>query len=169
MAKRLGTTVLVLLSMIGMPSTDGNAQQKCENGIIDPGKNGVDVVIYKLCPEKLTVGFERSDVIEEISCKPNGIVELWFPAADEKCNGRTPPNGTRTYELLEPLKGFDRVTGTPVKQLLTCEADAMNTATIVIPDARKAILETRKGDTKYEQVTRRFVSQCETRSGAPQK
>ena len=166
---RLRTTVLVLLITIGMPPTDGNAQQECENGILDPGKDGVDVVIYRLCPAKLTVGFEQSDVIEEISCKPHGVIEAWFPAADEKCSGRTPPTGTRTYELSEPLNAFDRVTAMPVKQLLTCEADAMNTATIVIPDAKKAILETRKGDTKYERVTRRFIFQCETQSGAPQK
>lgn len=137
-----------------------NAQLKCESGVLDAGDNGRNVLVYELCWKRLTVGFESSDVVEEISCRPNGDIELWLLADGSRCEGRSASARDEVYELWEPLRGVGRTTESPVRQLLTCHIGVLNRATIVVPDARDAILETRTGDTKYERMTRQFISQC---------
>jgi hypothetical protein len=132
----------------------------CKSGILDAGTDGMNVLVYELCPERMTVGFRSSDVIEEMSCGPNGEVRLWLRASDDRCEGRPASDHDRAHELQEPLRGVGRATAAPVRQLLTCHGDSMNRATIVVPEARDAILETRTGDTTYEQLSRRFISQC---------
>lgn len=145
-----------------IPSTSGDARQECEKGVIDPGKDGTDVVVYTLCPEKLDVGFDRSELIETLKCKPNGVIEVNFGTDADKCAGRTPSQGEKTYELLEPLKEFGRVSAAAVRQVLTCRADGLRNAEITIPDAKSALLETRTGATKYEQVSKKFIAQCKS-------
>ncbi|MDP1961039.1 MAG: hypothetical protein Q8K93_02435 [Reyranella sp.] len=132
----------------------------CEGGILDAGTDGMNVLVYELCPERLTVGFRSSDVIEEISCGPDGEIRLWLRAANDRCEGRPESDHGRDYELLEPLRGVGRAAADAVRQLLTCRGGTINRATIVVPEARDAILETRIGDTTYEQLSRRFISQC---------
>lgn len=132
----------------------------CGGGILDAGTDGMNVLVYELCPERLTVGFQSSDVIEEMSCAPDGEIRLWLRAANDRCEGRPESDHDQAYELLEPLRGVGRATAVPVRQLLTCRGGTMNRATIVVPEARDAILETRAGDTTYEQLSRWFISQC---------
>jgi len=69
------------------------------------------------------------------------------------------PGTSQVYDLLEPLRGVGGTSSAPVAKRLTCGGTASR-ATIVVPDARAALLATRTGDTIYEQVTRRFISQC---------
>lgn len=133
---------------------------ECERGILDVGQGGMNVLVYELCAERLTVGFRSSDVIEEISCGADGGIRLWMPADDDRCAAHPPTDPEQVYALLEPLRGVGRVTSAPVRKELTCRSGTMNRASIVVPDARDALLETRSGDTTYEQVTRRFISQC---------
>lgn len=152
-------SALIILSTAPQGSKS-NSQLECESGILDAGQNGMNVLIYELCLGRLTMGFKSSDVIEEISCRPNGDVELWLLTDDDRCEGQSGSNHDPVYELWEPLRGVGRATVAPVRQLLTCRVGMMNRATIVVPDARDAILETRTGDTKYEKLTRRFISQC---------
>lgn len=136
-----------------------NADLECETGVLDAGDNGEGVLVYELCRDRMTVGFESSDVVEEISCRPNGDVQLWLLVDRAKCEGRTPSSDDEVHELWEPLRGVGRVTAAPVRQLLTCRI-VSNRAMIVVPDARDAILETRAGDTEYERLARRFISRC---------
>ena len=150
--------------LIVMPAASqarkSDAQWKCESGVLDAGDNGRNVLVYELCRKRMTVGFESSDVVEEISCRPNGDVQLWLLADGARCEGRTASTDDEVYELWEPLRGVGRATEAPVRQLLTCRTGVSNRASIVVPDARDAILETRTGDTKYERLSRRFISQC---------
>lgn len=146
--------------------SQGNSPGGCEDGILDAGENGMNVLVYQLCPGRLTVGFQSSDVIEEMSCRPDGDIELWFLTGDHRCAGRPASDRDRVHELREPLRGVGRTTAAPVRQLLTCPGGTMNRATIVVPEARDAILETRTGDTTYEQLSRRFVSRCSPRPDA---
>lgn len=132
----------------------------CESGVLDPGEAGLNVLVYRLCPDSLTIGFESSDVLTEISCMPNGDVRLWRLAGNARCDRLPPSDRDQVHELWEPLTGAGRSTAAPVRQLLLCRAGMMNRAAIIVPDARDALLETHTGDTKYEAVTRRLVSAC---------
>lgn len=157
----MGLVASALIVMLTAPQgSKSNSQLECESGILDAGENGIDVLVYELCLERMTVGFRRSDVVEEISCRPNGDIQLWLLADSARCEGQPASSDDQTYELWEPLRGVGRVTAAPVRQLLTCRMRMSNRATIVVPDARDAILETRTGDTKYERLTRQFISQC---------
>ncbi|MDI1284841.1 MAG: hypothetical protein PSV46_10620 [Reyranella sp.] len=141
------------------PGSRASVRCECERGLLDAGQDGMNVLVYELCPEQLTVGFRSSDVIEEISCGPDGEVRLWMSTDDERCEGEPTGGLGQAYDLWEPLRGPGRATAAPVRKLLTCRGQ-MNRATIVVPDARDALLETRPGDTLYEQLTRRFIAQC---------
>lgn len=132
----------------------------CESGVLDPGDAGQNVLVYRLCPERLTIGFASSDVIEEISCMPNGDVRLWLLVGDAACDRLPASDRDQVHELWEPLVSVGRSTAAPVRQLLLCRAGMMNRATIIVPDARDALLETHTGDTEYDAVTRRLVSAC---------
>ncbi|MDP2334516.1 MAG: hypothetical protein Q8M19_27880 [Reyranella sp.] len=153
-----GVLGVALIAMSAQAQAGG-----CEDGILDAGTDGMNVLIYELCPQRLTVGFESSDVIEEMSCAPDGDIRLWLRANNARCDARPASDHDRAYELLEPLRGVGRSTAAPVRQLLTCRGGTMNRATIVVPAARDAILETRTGDTTYEQLSRRFISRCSPR------
>lgn len=138
----------------------------CEGGILDAGTGGMNVLVYEFCPERMTVGFQSSDVIEEMSCGPDGQIRLWLRADNDRCDAWPASEHDLVHELREPLRGVGRATAAPVLQLLTCRGGTMNRATIVVPEARDAILETRTGDTTYEQLSRRFVSRCSPRPDA---
>lgn len=160
----------LLIALVALPTTavqDGKAAVRCEceRGVLDAGQGGMNVLVYELCPERLTVGFRSSDVIEEMSCGPDGDIRLWMSTDDERCAAQPPADPEQVYGLWEPLRGVGRSTAAPVRKLLTCRGGTMNRATIVVPDARDGLLETRTGDTTYEQVTRRFVARC-NRPGA---
>jgi hypothetical protein len=157
----MGVVGSALIVMSTAPQgSKSNGQLDCESGILDAGENGRNVLVYELCLERMTVGFESSDIVEEISCRSNGDIQLWLLADGALCEGRPAASDDQTYEIWEPLRGVGRATAAPVRQLLTCRIGVSNRATIVVPDARDAILETRTGDTKYERLTRQFVSQC---------
>jgi hypothetical protein len=132
----------------------------CESGMLDPGDAGLNVLVYRLCRERLTIGFESSDVIEEISCMPNGNVRLWLLAGNARCASLPDADRDQVHELWEPLRSVGRSTAAPVRQLLLCRAGMMDQATIIVPDARDALLEIHTGDTRYEAVTRRLISAC---------
>jgi len=157
----LGVVASALIVMSTAPQgSKSNSQLECESGILDDGENGINVLVYELCLERMTVGFESSDVVEEISCRANGDIQLWLLADGSRCKGQPVSSDDQVFELWEPLRGVGRATVAPVRQLLTCRIGMSNRATIVVPDARDAILETRTGDTKYERLTRQFISQC---------
>jgi hypothetical protein len=151
-------------ALIGLPAAaEGGSsavRSECEHGVLDAGQGGMNVLVYELCAERLTIGFRSSDVIEELSCGPNNGIRLWVSAGDDRCAAQPPTDPEQVYDLLEPLRGVGRVTTAPLRKQLTCRSGTMNRASIVVPDARAALLETRAGDTTYEQVTRRFISQC---------
>ena len=153
----VGTALVVILT--ASQGSKATSQLECERGILDAGTSGVNVLVYELCLERMTVGFESSDVVEEISCR-NGDVQLWFLADGFRCRGLPASNDDQVYEIWEPLRGVGHATAAPVRQLLTCRIGTLRRSTIIVPDARAAILETRTGDTKYEELTRRFISQC---------
>lgn len=132
----------------------------CESGLLDPGESGMNVLVYELCPQRLTIGFRNSDVIEEISCGPGGEIGLWQVTDDTRCEGMPAAARDRVIELHELLRGVGRASAAPVRKLLTCRVDGMNRATVVVPDAREALLETRPGDTIYERVTRELIAHC---------
>jgi len=132
----------------------------CESGILDAGAGGMNVLVYELCPERLTVGFRGSDVIEEMSCAPDGEIRLWLRVDNDRCDAWPASDHDQVHDLLEPLRGVGRATAAPVRQLLACRGGTMNRATIVVPAARAALLETRTGDTTYEQLSRQFISRC---------
>lgn len=150
---------LIVMSTVSQGSKS-NSQLKCESGVLDAGENGLNVLVYELCLERMTVGFENSEVVEQISCRANGDVQLWLLADGSRCKGQPAFSHDQVYEFWEPLRGIGRATSAPVRQLLTCGIGLTNRATIIVPDARDAILETRTGDTKYERLTRQFISQC---------
>lgn len=133
---------------------------ECERGVLDDGQDGMNVLVYEFCADRLTVGFRSSDVIEEMSCGPVGGIRLWMSANDKKCDAQPAAESEQVYELLEPLRGLGRATAAPVAKRLICSGGTTNRATIVVRNARAALLETRTGDTIYERVTRRFISQC---------
>lgn len=153
----IGAALVVLSTSQGSRS---DARLECESGVLDAGQDGMNQLVYELCQGRLTIGFRNSDVIEEITCGPSGDVELWFWTHDVRCEDERVSDRDRVHEIQEPLRGAGRATAVPVRQLLTCRPGMMNEATIVVPDARDAILETRTGDTKYERVSKRFISQC---------
>jgi hypothetical protein len=132
----------------------------CESGALDPGEAGLNVLVYRLCPERLTIGLKSSDVLEEISCMSDGAVRLWLVAGNATCDRLPASDRDQVRELWEPLTSVGRSTAAPVRQLLLCRAGMMHRATIIVPDARDALLETRTGNTKYEAVTRRLISAC---------
>lgn len=150
---------LIVISTASQGSKS-NSQLECESGILDAGANGSNVLVYELCLERMTVGFEGSEVVEEISCRANGDIQLWLLADGSRCKGQPASSDDHVYELWEPLRGVGRATAAPVRQLLTCRIGMSKRGTIVVPDARDAILETRTGDTNYERLTRQFISQC---------
>lgn len=137
-----------------------SSRSECEHGILDAGENGLNVLVYELCRDTMTVGFESSDVVEEISCRPNGDIQLWLLADGSRCKGRPSSSDNQVYEFWEPLRGTGRTTTAPVRQLLKCQSGLTDRATIIVPDAGDAILETRTGDTKYEKLTRQFIARC---------
>lgn len=120
----------------------------------------MNVLVYERCADHLSVGFLSSDVIEEISCTSAGSIRLWMSVHHERCDTLPAASGERAYELLEPLRGVGRSTAAPV-QHLRCGDGTPHQATIVIADARDALLETRTGDTKYERLTRQLISRCD--------
>ena len=158
-----GTSALcmLLLAVSAVVRGGGPARASdCERGVLDDGEGGMNVLVYELCADRLTVGFRSSDVIEEITCEPGGRVRLWMSTDHDRCAAQPATDAPRIYDLLEPLRGVGRTTAGPVAKRLTCGGDTTNRATVVVPDARAALLETRTGDTIYERTTRRFISQC---------
>ena len=155
-------TLLVALLAVSAAARGGNpaVSPVCESGVLEKGESGMNVLVYELCADRLTVGFQSSDVIEEISCGPAGGIRLWMLADDDRCATQPAADREQVYDFLEPLRGVGRVTLEPVAKRLTRGGGTMNRTTIVVPDARAALLETRTGDTTYERVTRRFISQC---------
>lgn len=149
---------LIVLSTVPEGSKS-SSRWECERGILDAGENGLNVLVYELCPDRLTVGFESSDMVEEISCRPNGDIQLWLLADGSRCKGRPRSSDDQVYEFWEPLRGIGK-TSAPVRQLLKCQNGSTDRATIIVPDAGDAILETRTGNTKYEKLTRQFIARC---------
>lgn len=143
-----------------LPASPSTVRFDCETGILDPGEDGMNVLIYELCPDRLTIGFRSSDVIEEVSCRPGGDIQLWQMTQDARCGDLQATDQDRILEIRERLRGVGRTTSAPVRKQLTCHAGGMNSATIVVPNARKALLDTRKGDTTYEKLTRRLIAGC---------
>ena len=131
----------------------------CESGVLDGGEGGMNVLVYQLCADRLTVGFRDSEVVEEVTCGPAGSVHLWMSTDHEICGSPPAPDTPRIYDLLEPLRGVGGTSSAPVAKRLTCGGTS-GRATIVVSDARAALLATRTGDTIYEQVSRRFIRQC---------
>ena len=154
----LGMLLVVLPAMARGESPA--VADECERGVLDGGQDGMNVLVYELCADRLTVGFRSSDVIEKMSCGPVGGIRLWMLANDDRCAAQPAAESEQGYDLLEPLRGLGRATAAPVAKRLTCSGGTMNRATIVVRNARAALLETRTGDTLYERVTRRFISQC---------
>jgi len=131
----------------------------CETGVLDGGEAGMNVLVYKLCADRLTVGFRDSEVIEEITCGPAGSVHLWMSTDHEICGSRLAADAPRVYDLLEPLRGVGGTVSAPVAKRVTCGGTS-GRATAVVPDARAALLATRTGDTLYEEVSRLFIAHC---------
>lgn len=152
-------TVAAILAM-GLQESRSVTQPECERGVLDAGRGGMDVLVYEMCAERLSVGFRNSDVIEEITCEPDGDVALWLSTDDARCEGWRADGQDRVHELWERLQDAGRRTAAPVRKLLTCHGPSMYRTTLVVPDARAALLETRIGDSKYETLTRRFISRC---------
>jgi hypothetical protein len=156
----MGGTGAILVLSTPLQASAVTATLACESGVLDAGETGLNVLVFRLCADRLTIGYKNSDVVEEVSCMPDGDVRLWLRAGNTRCD-RLPTTGRdQVHELWEPLAGIGRSTVEPVRQLLLCRAGMMNNATIIVPDARDALLETRTGATKYEQVTRRLIAAC---------
>ena len=153
LAGGLGALCMVLLAAQA-------GARECERGMLDGGEGCMNVLVYELCDERLSFGFESSDVIEEISCRPSGGIRLWMSVHHERCDTLPAAHTEQVYDLLEPLRGVGRMTAAPVAKRLRCGDGTTHQATIVVTDASDALLETRTGDTKYERLTRRFISQC---------
>jgi hypothetical protein len=157
----MGALCIVLVTVPAAAQDESAAiPSDCERGVLDGGQGGMNVLVYELCADRLTVGFRSSDVIEEMSCGPVGGIRLWMSANDDRCAAQPATESEQVYDLLEPLRGLGRATAAPVAKRLTCSGGTMNRATVVVRNARAALLETRTGDTMYERVTRRFISQC---------
>jgi hypothetical protein len=150
---------LIVMST-ALQGSKSNSQLECERGVLDAGENGLNVLVYELCPNRMSVGFQSSEVVEEISCRANGNIDLWLLADVSRCKGRPASSDDQVYELWEPLRGIGGATSAPLRQLLRCRIGFATRATILVPDARDAILETRTGDTKFEKLTRQLISQC---------
>lgn len=154
----VGAVVIALSTALQAHSVKVGSE--CESGMLDPGDAGLNVLVYDLCHERLTIGFASSDMLEEVACMPNGHIRLWRLVGNARCARFPASDRDQVHELWEPLKSVDRSTRAPVRQLLLCRAGMMPHATIIVPDARDALLEINIGDTKYESVTRRFISAC---------
>ena len=156
---RTGALCLLLFAASAIQASSRAHASDCESGVLDGGEGGVNVLIYQLCADRLTVGFRDSEVIEEITCGPAGSVHLWMTTDHDICDSPPAPDMPRVYDLLEPLRGVGGTSSAPVAKRVTCGGTS-GRATAVVSDARRALLATRTGDTIYEQVTRRFIAQC---------
>lgn len=150
---------LLLAASAAMPESGEVRASDCETGVLDGGEGGMNVLVYQLCADRLTVGFRDSEVVEEITCGPAGSVHLWMSVDHKVCGSPPAPDAPRVYDLLEPLRGVGGTVSAPVAKRVTCGGTS-GRATAVVPDARAALLATRTGDTLYEQVSRRFIRQC---------
>lgn len=155
------TIALCLLLFAASTAMQGGAARAsdCESGVLDGGEGGMNVLVYQLCVDRLTVGFRDSEVIEEITCGPAGSVHLWISTDHEICGSPPAPDTPKVYDLLEPLRGVGGTSSAPVAKRVTCGGTS-GRATAVVSDARAALQATRTGDTIYEQVSRRFIAQC---------
>ncbi|MCW5733795.1 MAG: hypothetical protein KIS73_06705 [Enhydrobacter sp.] len=156
-----GVAASLLSSSTPLRASAATATLACESGVLDDGEAGFNVLVFRLCPDRLTIGFESSDIMEEVSCMPDGDVRLWLRVGNARCNLLPASDRDQVHELWEPLDGIGRSTAEPVRQLLICRSGTTNEATtIIVPDARDALPETRMGATMYERVTRRLISAC---------
>lgn len=159
MARTAALCILLLAASAGVPKDGVVRAADCETGVLDGGEAGMNVLVYQLCTDRLTVGFRDSEVIEEITCGPAGSVHLWMSTDHEVCGSPPAPDTPEVYDLLEPLRGVGGAVSAPVAKRVTCGGTS-GRATAVVPNARAALLMTRTGDTIYERVSRRFVQQC---------
>lgn len=159
MARTTTLCLLLLAALAGVREDEVARAADCEAGVLDDGEGGVNVLVYQLCADRLTVGFRDSEVVEEITCGPAGSVHLWMSTDHDVCGSPPAPDGPRVYDLLEPLRGVGGTKSAPVAKRVTCGGTS-GRATAVVPDARAALLATRTGETLYEQVSRRFIRQC---------
>lgn len=159
MARTASLFILLLAASAGAQKDGAVRAADCETGVLDGGEAGMNVLVYQLCADRLTVGFRDSEVIEEITCGPAGSVHLWMSTDHEICGSPPSPDTPEVYDLLEPLRGVGGTVSAPVAKRVTCGGTS-GRATAVVPDARGALLATRTGDTLYEQVSRRFITQC---------
>ncbi len=159
MARTAALWLLLIAVSAGVQKGGAARASDCETGVLDGGEGGMNVLVYQLCADRLTVGFRDSEVVEEITCGPAGSVHLWMSTDHEICGSPPTPNAPRVYDLLEPLRGVGGAVSAPVAKRVTCGGTS-GRATAVVPDARAALLATRTGDTLYEQVSRRFIHQC---------
>lgn len=158
MARSIALYLLLFAASTAMYGGAAGASD-CKSGVLDGGEGGMNVLVYQLCADRLTVGFRDSEVIEEITCGPAGSVHLWISTDHEICGSPPTPDTPKVYDLLEPLRGVGGTSSAPVAKRVTCGGTS-GRATAVVSDARAALLSTRTGDTIYEQVSRRFVRQC---------
>ncbi len=117
--QRTSALCLLLLLLVASAVAQGGRPafaSDCERGVLDAGEDGMNVLVYELCDDRLTVGFESSDVIEEITCEPDGDVQLWMSADHERCAAQPAADAPWVYDLLEPLQGVGRTTSAPVTQ-----------------------------------------------------
>ncbi|HQS17049.1 hypothetical protein [Reyranella sp.] len=159
MARTAALCLLLLAVSASMQEGGAVRASDCESGVLDGGEAGMNVLVYQLCADRLTVGFRDSEVIEEMTCGPAGSVHLWMSTDHEICGLPPAPDSPRIYDLLEPLRGIGGTASAPVAKRVTCGGTS-GRATAVVSDARAALLATRTGDTIYEQVSRRFIRQC---------
>jgi hypothetical protein len=158
-ARTSALCLLLLAASAMMPGSGGARASDCESGVLHGGEGGMNVLVYQLCADRLTVGFRDSEVIEEITCGPAGSIHLWMTTDHEICASPPAPDTPKVYDLLEPLRGIGGTVSAPVAKRLTCGGTS-GRATAVVSDARAALLATRRGEAIYEQVTRRFIRQC---------
>ncbi len=159
MARTIALCLLLFAASAAMQGSGAARASDCESGVLDEGEGGVNVLVYQLCADRLTVGFRDSEVIEEITCGPAGSVHLWMSTDHEICGSPPAPDTPKVYDLLEPLRGVSGTSSAPGAKRVTCGGTS-GRATAVVSDARAALLATRTGDTIYEQATRRFIAQC---------
>jgi len=159
MARTAALCLLLLAASASMQEGGAVRASDCESGILDGGEAGMNVLVYQLCADRLSVGFRDSEVIEEMTCGPAGSVHLWMSTDHEICGSPPAPDAPQIYDLLEPLRGVSGSSSAPVAKRVTCGGTS-GRATAVVSDARAALLATRTGDTIYEQVSRRFIRQC---------
>ena len=159
MVRTAALCLLLLAAAAGMTEAGLARAVDCETGVLDGGEGGVNVLVFQLCADRLTVGFRDSEVVEEITCGPAGSVHLWMSTDHAICGSPPTPDTPKVYDLLEPLRGVGGASSAPVAKRITCGGTS-GRATAVVPDARAALLATRTGDTLYEQVTRRFIRRC---------